>query len=83
MVGVLSGWGLGIAAMRAANAARSKELIASVTMQIEKRYVPTAQIIARHSSSTYESIASNPAASANPTAALADAIFHGDFLDTR
>jgi hypothetical protein len=39
MIGILSGWGLGVAAMRAANAVRNKALLQSTLQQIEQRSV--------------------------------------------
>lgn len=76
--GVLLGWGIGAAAMKAAIAAREKVLLKSSLQKAQERYVQSC-----HIASQLHYVVQSAAGSANPDQVFKLDIFQGDFLDVR
>jgi hypothetical protein len=76
--GVLLGWGIGAAAMKAAIAAREKVLLKSSLQKAQERFVQSC-----HIASQLHHVVQSAAGSANPDQVFKLDIFQGEFLDVR
>ncbi len=81
-VGLLLGWGIGAAAMRAANESRDPSVLQASMAVLNARLVASL-LFPITAERLLHSIAANPVFQANPTLAKTTAIYHGVFLDTR
>lgn len=78
MIGILLGWAIGAAGMKAATAARDKVLLKSSLQQAQESYVHSCSVATQS-----HLVTRSVAGSANPDQVFKLEIFQGEFLDIR